>query len=336
MVKHFYSRIIKLFKPGGGIKLTHWLLLTSGLSRFLSDERWTKIQYYANTGEKLNLDSPKTYNEKLQWLKLYYRDPLYRTLVDKRLVKEYVAKTIGNEYVIPTLATWYSVDEIDINLLPNQFVLKTNHSGGNTGIVICKDKQNFDIARAKRKLAKSLATDSYVVSREWPYKHVKRCIIAEPYMEDSMTGELRDYKFFCFDGEPKALFVATERQKRDEPCFDFFDTSFNHLDLKCSHPQADILPQKPISFDEMLRLARILSKGIPHVRVDLYEVNGKPLFGELTLYHWEGLMPFYPSNWNLVFGDWLQLPTRKIDGEKENIKFDDVAIYSLGNNRQRR
>ncbi len=300
-----------LFGRNGFQKFIHWALFTTGWSRYFSDLTWTRIQYCANTGRKLNLDNPKLYNEKVQWLKLYDHNTLYTQLVDKRLVKEYVKNVIGEEYIIPTLAVWKTVDEIDLDILPNQFVLKTNHSGGNTGVVICRDKSCFDIVDAKCKLSKSLATDAYAVSREWPYKNVKRCIIAEPYMEDKATGELRDYKFFCFDGEPKALFVATERQKRDEPCFDFFDSNFNHLDLKCSHPQANTPPQKPSSFEEMLELARKLSQGFPHIRVDLYEVNGRPYFGELTLYHWEGLMPFYPEKWNMIFGDWLVLPSKK-------------------------
>lgn len=303
------KQIKQLFEKNGFHKFIHWALLTTGWSRHLSDIRWTKIQFRANTGEKLDLDNPKTFNEKLQWLKLYDHNDLYTTLVDKRLVKDYVRKIVGEEFIIPTIAVWNSVEEIDIEKLPNQFVLKTNHSGGNTGVIICKDKNTFDIKKAKEKLERSLRSDLFMISREWPYKNVQRCIIAEPYLEDSITGELRDYKFFCFDGVPKALFVATERQKRDEPCFDFYDIDFNHLDLKCSHPLADTPPEKPYSYEKMLDLSRKLSKGFPHVRVDLYEVNGKPYFGEMTLYHWEGLMPFYPEEWNKIFGDWLKLPS---------------------------
>lgn len=306
------NRIKQLFGRNSFYKSIHWAFLATGWSRYFSDLTWTRIQYRASTGKSLNLESPQLYNEKVQWLKLFDHNEVYTQLVDKRLVKNYVSETIGEQYIIPTLAVWYSADEIDVNILPNQFVLKTNHSGGNTGVVICRDKSRFDIDGAKLKLNRSLATDAYAVSREWPYKNVKRCIIAEPYLEDKETGELRDYKFFCFNGEPKALFVASERQKRDEPCFDFFDTDFNHLDLMCSHPQADTPPQKPSSFDEMLELSRKLSKGFPHIRVDLYEVNGRPFFGELTLYHWEGLMPFYPEKWNKIFGDWLILPSKKI------------------------
>lgn len=286
----------------------YYFLRKSHLCNLLSDRAFTLIEYRANVGKKLNLDKPVLYNEKLQWLKLNDHNPLYTTIVDKYEVKSYVSKLCGGEYLIPTLSKWDDVEDIDFESLPNQFVLKTNHSGGNTGVVICKDKGTFDFEVAKKKLKKSLLTDSYKVSREWPYKNVKRCIIAEPYMEDSATGELRDYKFFCFNGEPQALFVASERQRKEEPCFDFFDMDYNHLNLRCSHPQADVPPQKPQSFDEMIRLAKILSKEFIHVRVDLYEINGRPYFGELTLYHWEGLMPFYPEEWNYTFGSWLKLP----------------------------
>lgn len=279
------------------------------LTKLLSDKQFTKLEYRVRTGHKLNLKNPQNYNEKLQWLKLNDRKPLYTTIVDKYAVKDYVKEKIGEQYVIKTLGVWERFDDIDFGSLPNQFVLKTTHGGGNSGVVICHDRGIFDFHAAKEKLEKSLKQDAYLVSREWPYKNVPRRIIAEEYMEDKKTGELRDYKFFCFDGEPKALFVASERQKREEPCFDFFDTDYNHLDLRCSHPLADTPPDKPESFEEMLELAHKLSVGFPHVRVDLYEINGKPYFGELTLYHWEGLMPFYPESWNYTFGSWLTLPT---------------------------
>lgn len=280
------------------------------LIHFLSDKQYTKLVYRVRMGEKLNLESPKKYNEKLQWLKLYDHNPLYPTIVDKYAVKDYIKNLIGEQYVIKTLGIWDTFDEIDFDTLPQKFVLKTTHGGGNSGVVICRDKNKFDIKSAKEKLIKSLKKDAYMVSREWPYKSVPHRIIAEEYMEDKKTGELRDYKFFCFNGVPKALFVASGRQRREEPCFDFFDTDYNHLDLRCSHPLADVPPEKPESFESMLMLAKKLSKGFPHIRVDLYDINGKPYFGELTLYHWEGLMPFYPESWNETFGNWLTLPKR--------------------------
>ena len=308
--------IINKICNNGGYYLFYVLLRRTGLCNLLSDLQFTKIEYRANTKQKLNLDNPQTYNEKLQWLKLYDRKSMYTTLVDKYLVKEYVTSVMGNDdIIIPTIGMWKTFDEIDFSGLPCQFVLKTNHSGGNTGVVICKDFNRFNIREAKAKLEKSLKTDVYKISREWPYKNVERCIIAEKYMEDEKTSELRDYKFFCFNGEPKALFVATGRQQYDEPRFDFFDAEFNHLDLRCSHPQAEQIPEKPQSFEQMLEIARKLSKGFPQLRVDLYEINGKPYFGEMTLFHWEGLMPFYPEEWNYKFGSWIELPKEKIYAE---------------------
>lgn len=302
--------LLNLSSSQGRYYCWYYLLRRIGVLGLLSDNKAIHIEYRANTGHKLDLDNPRNFNEKLQWLKLNDHNPLYTTVVDKYLVKDYVASAMGGaDIIIPTLGMWESPEEIDFDSLPNQFVLKTNHSGGNTGVVICRDKSTFDIDEAKQKLAKSLKKDVYKVSREWPYKNVKRCIIAEEYMEDQKTGELRDYKFFCFNGEPKALFVATGRQQYDEPRFDFFDMGYNHLDLRCPHPQAETIPERPESFEMMKEIARKLSQDFPHVRVDLYEINGKPYFGELTLYHWEGLMPFYPESWNDKFGEWLTLPT---------------------------
>ncbi len=270
------------------------------------DRRFIEFIWNHRMNYPLNLDNPTKYNEKLQWIKLYDRRDIYTTMVDKYEAKKYVASIIGDEYIIPTLAVWDNVDEIDINILPEKFVLKTTHDSG--GIVICRDKSNFDIQKAKEKLNKSLKTDFYILGREWPYKNVPRRIIAEMYMEDDQTKELRDYKFFCFNGIPKALFIATDRQNREEPYFDFFDMDYNHLDMRHGHPNAPHLPEKPKCFEEMKLLAAKLSKGYPHIRVDLYEVNGKVYFGELTLFHHTGMVNFKPEKWDDIFGSWLYLP----------------------------
>jgi hypothetical protein len=273
----------------------------------LSDEKYLKIMYKHRMGKELNLDNPVTYCEKLQWLKLNGRNPLYSTLVDKYEVKKYVADLIGEKYIIKTLGVWDSFDDIDFDKLPNSFVLKCTHDSG--GISICKNRESFNFDNARKKINKCLRTDYYLKSREWPYKAVKPRIIAEEYMEDASTKELRDYKFFCFGGEVKLLFVASERQKKEEETkFDFFDMDFNHLDFTNGHPNAKKLPEKPDCFDEMKRLATILSQGMPHVRVDFYEVNGRVYFGEITFFHWSGMMPFRPEKWDRILGDWIQLP----------------------------
>ena len=274
----------------------------------MPDEQYLRRRFKATIGRELNLESPQTYNEKIQWLKLYDRKPLYTELVDKIEVKKYVADKIGDEYVIPLLGVWNDPEEIDFTLLPNQFVLKCNHNSG-IGMYICKDKSKLDIDRVKRGLNIGLKEDKYLLGREWPYKNVKRRILAEKYMEDNTTHDLKDYKFFAFDGVVKALFIATERQSANEETkFDFFDAEFQHLDLINGHPNAEITPSCPKMFEEMKRLAEKLSKGFPHVRIDFYEVNGKVYFGEFTFSHWSGLMPFEPESWDYTFGSWITLP----------------------------
>ncbi len=283
------------------------LLQVRGWYRNWSDEAYLKKKFRVYMKKNLNLSSPKTFNEKIQWLKLYDRKPIYTTMVDKYEVKKYVADKIGEQYIIPTLGVWDRFDDIDFDGLPDQFVLKCTHDSG--GLVICKDKNTFDKVAAKKKIERSLKRNYFLVHREWPYKDVKRRIIAEQYMEDAKTAELRDYKFFCFDGVAKGLFIATERQKQNEEVkFDFFDMDFNHLDLRQGHPNAKILPEKPEMFEEMRRLAGELSRGVPQLRVDFYEVNGKTYFGELTFSHFAGLVPFRPEEWDYTFGSWITLP----------------------------
>ena len=279
------------------------------MTHLIPDGVYLKLRYKMRMGKKLNLKRPETYNEKLNWLKLNDRRPEYVRMVDKYEVKKYVADKIGEQYIIPTLGVWNSFDEIDFASLPDQFVLKCTHDSG--GLAICKDKSTFNIDAAKVKIEKSLKENYYWHTREWPYKNVQPRIIAEKYMEDELTKELRDYKFFAFDGKVKALFIASERYAADETKFDFFDENFNHLPFTNGHPNAEITPAKPENFDEMKTLAEKLSVGIPQVRVDFYEVNGKTYFGELTFAHWGGMTPFKPEEWDYVFGSWIDLPKKQ-------------------------
>lgn len=273
--------------------------------RFIPDELYIKIYYFAHFKKLCNLKKPKTYNEKLNWLKLHDHNSLYSTIVDKYEVKKYVANIIGPEYIIPTLGVWDSFDEIDFTKLPNQFVLKCTHDS--EGLVIVKSKTTFDRVSAKEKIESALKQNFYYIGREWPYKKVKPRIIAEKYMEDHIDGELRDYKFFCFDGEPKVMFVASDRAS-GQVKFDYFDLCFTHLDIKQKYPHADKPLRKPVTFIKMIELSKRLSKGFPHVRVDFYEVDGRLYFGELTFYHFSGFMPFEPDKWDKIFGDWIKLP----------------------------
>lgn len=274
-----------------------------------NDETYLRWYYALSMHKRLNLVSPDTYNEKVNWLKLNDHNPLYTTLVDKLKVKDYVAERIGSDHVIKTLAVWKCAEDIEWDLLPNRFVLKTTQGGGNIGVMICRDKTKFDRGKAIANMNAALKQNLYLSSREWPYKGVEPLIFAEEYMEDE-HGELRDYKFFCFDGKCKMLFVATERQTRKEPFFNFFDENYNPLPFKQGHPLNPVLPEKPKGFQEMVRIAERLSEGFPHVRVDLYVINGQIYFGEYTFYHFGGVVPFEPAEWDRTIGSWLTLPQK--------------------------
>ncbi len=270
------------------------------------DKIYLKIVYRLRVGKKLHLNNPQTFNEKLQWLKLYDRKPIYTTMVDKYAVKNYVAERIGPEYIIPTIGVWNKFDDIDFAELPDQFVLKCTHDSG--GLVVCRDKGEINMMMVRKKINKSLKTNYFIGGREWPYKNVPRRIIAEKYMEDE-TGELRDFKFFCFDGIPKAMFIATERSKDGEEVkFDFYDMNCEHLPFTQGHPNSSQEIKLPVSFEEMKALAMKLSNGFPQLRVDFYEINGKVYFGELTFSHFSGMTPFNPESWDKIFGDWIILP----------------------------
>ncbi len=285
-------------------------LSSRGLLNWMPDSLYLKLRYKSRLGKKLDLKEPKTFNEKLQWLKLYNRNPIYTTMVDKCDAKKYVAERIGEEYIIPTLGVWEKFEDIDFDALPKQFVLKCTHDSG--GLVICRDKKQLDLEDARKKINKSLKRNYYWHTREWPYKNVKPRIIAEQYMEDSVTKELRDYKFFCFNGKMKVMFIASERyNEATETRFDFFDRDFQHLDFRNGHPNADVPPAKPEKFEEMCVLAEKLSDNLPLLRVDFYDVDGKIYFGELTFSHWGGMMPFEPEEWDRKLGDWIELPTKK-------------------------
>lgn len=277
----------------------------SGLP-FITDRHALELLYLVHLHKRLNLEDPVTYNEKVQWLKLHDRNPLYTTLVDKYAVKEWVSNRIGQRYVVPTIGVWNSFDDIDFNALPNSFVLKCTHDSG--GLVICRNKESFDVPKARRTIEKSLTSNYYLKGREWPYKDVVPRIIAEEYMRPENGGtDLEDYKFFCFAGEPKAMFVATNRFGVGETCFDFFDMEWNHLPIIHGHPNAQVVPSKPKQFDEMFGLAKALAEGIPQVRVDFYITDIGVKFGEMTFSHHSGFVKFEPEEWDEVFGQWIKL-----------------------------
>ncbi len=272
--------------------------------RFLPDKMYLQIYYFAQFKKFINFKNPKTFNEKLNWLKINDKNPEYTKMVDKYEAKKYAASIIGEEYIIPTLGVWDKFDDIDFDKLPNQFVLKCTHDS--EGLVIVKDKSKFNKEEAKNKIENAMKYNFFYIGREYPYKNVKPRIIAEEYMEDREYGELRDYKFFCFDGEPKAMFIASDRGI-GETKFDYYDIDFNHLDIVQHYPNSKKEIKKPINYKKMVELSKKLSKGMKHVRIDFYEVNGKLYFGEITFYHFSGLQPFNDKKWDELFGSWLHL-----------------------------
>lgn len=275
----------------------------------LPDKIYLQIYYRRIFGRKLNLKEPKTFNEKIQWLKLYDRNPTYSKMVDKYEAKNYVENKIGKEYIIPTLGVWEEFDKINFSELPNQFVLKTTHDSG--GVVIVKDKDKMNLVKTKKIIEDSLNNNYYLQGREWPYKNVKHRIIAEKYMVDESGYELKDYKFFCFNGIAKVMFIASDRQNTNEETkFDFFDMEFNHLPFTNGHPNSNKIIIKPKSFEKMKKLAEILSEGIPQVRIDFYDINGNIYFGEMTFSHWSGFVPFIPDEWDYRLGSMINLPVK--------------------------
>lgn len=282
------------------------MLGSKGLLNWMPDETYVKLQFRLAMGYPLDLKNSKTFNEKLQWLKLHDRNPLYTTLVDKYAVRQYIADKIGEEYLIPLVGgPWKNADEIDFDTLPEQFVLKCNHDSG--GVIVCRDKSKLDIESAKKKLNERLQTNYYYANREWPYKNVKPCILAEKYMADE-KGELEDYKFFCFHGEPKLLYVCTERNTERGLRTTYFDLNWEKLPIKRDFPISDAEIEKPACFDEMIEVAKRLAAISPYVRIDLYDIQGKPCFGEFTLYPGSGMRFIDPPEWNEKLGSWIVLP----------------------------
>lgn len=294
------------------IKYDFWAHALNKLVYVLPDEWYLFLRFKNRVGYWPHLRHPRTFNEKLQWLKLHDKHAEYTQMVDKVEAKKYVASIVGEKYIIPTLGVWNSVDEIEWDKLPNQFVIKVTSDSG--GIVVCKDKSKLDIKKAKKKLSKGWGKNYYVFNKEYPYRYLKPRIIAEEYKEDESGYELKDYKIFCFNGEPKILFVASDRQKAGEDTkFDFFDLDWNHLPFTNGHPNSTEEIVKPKNFDEMLEVARKLSGGgkNPQVRIDLYNCNGKIYFGEITFFHWSGMTAFEPMEWDFKLGEMIKLPKIK-------------------------
>ena len=274
------NKIIKYIKKPSNVLL---YLMNKNFFKWIPDEKYITIKYKLEMNQKLNLKEPKTFNEKLQWLKLYDRKPEYTKMVDKYEAKKYVANIIGKKYIIPTLGVWDKFEDIDFTKLPNQFVLKPTHASGN--VFICKNKDEIDYKKLKKTVQKWLKRNYYLVHREWPYKNVKPRIIAEEYMEDQI-GELIDYKVYAFNGQCDYVMVCFDRIK-GETKFIYYDRNWNIKKefSKDGIKYGDTIKiEKPKNLDKMFEFAEILSKNIPFVRVDFYESNGNLYLGELTFY----------------------------------------------------
>ncbi len=283
--------------------------IIKNLLKILPDKLYLQLMYFKHFRKFINFNNPKNFNEKIQYLKLKYRSNELTEMADKYKVKQYVSKLIGNEYVIPTLGVWSTTEEINFNELPKKFVLKCNNDSG--GVVICKDKQALNIEETKKFLNSRLNNNGFWYGREWPYKNIKPCIIAEKYMENNGQNELIDYKFFCFNGQPKVVLVCSERFASNNMCKTYFDENWNLLNIMEANHRIDKEQKKPQSFEKMKTISQKLAKGMPFVRIDFYEIEGSLYFGEITFFPASGLEKFKPEKWNNIFGDMIDISKYK-------------------------
>lgn len=280
-------------------------LVANGKCEFLSDEQILKSLWRIKFSSQLDFENPKSFNQKLQWLKLHDRNPLYNKLVDKADVKEWVGETIGFEYVIPTYGVWDTFDDIDFSELPSQFVMKCTHSSG--GVFLCRDKATIDKKAWKKRLNHQLSRNLYYAGREWPYKDLKPRIIAEEYIGSNKELQINDYKLMCFNGEVKCTFVCSERNTPDGLKVTFFDNEWKVMPFERHFHKSQKEISCPKHFDKMIEIAEKLSKGIPFVRVDLYEEDDRIFFGEMTFYPGNGFEEFTPEEWDYRLGEWIDL-----------------------------
>lgn len=278
-----------------------------GRLKWLPDELYLKFSFKAKLNQSLDLEKPKTFNEKLQWLKLNDRKPIYTQFVDKYEVRSFISEKIGEEYLIPLIGVWEKFEDIDFDSLPNEFVLKCTHDSAS--VIICDDKKKFDKEKAKSKIEKSLKSNYYYAAREWPYKNVKPRIIAEKYMVDNLGGDLKDYKYMCFNGQVKCCFVCSNRNSKDGLNIDIYDKEWKLMEFtRPGHGNSNIIIEKPNNYKLMIELAEKLSKDIPFIRVDFYEINNRVYFGELTFFPAAGFEKFTPEEYDHILGEWINLP----------------------------
>ena len=280
------------------------------LMKHLPDSIYLKMRYALCIHKRLNLSNPVSFNEKLQWLKLYYQDPLYEMLADKYMVKEYVKRYSPELKVIPTIGVWEKAEEIDFNKLPEQFVIKCTHDTGST--VICKNKKEFDTEETRRALHEALSRNMFYRGREWVYKEIKPRIIAEPYLSDHETDELNDYKFMCFNGEVKCVFVCSDRFSPEGLHVTFFDREWEIMPFMRHYPKKEEGIPRPNNLNEMIALAEKMSAKMPFVRIDFYSIRDEIFFGEYTFFPGSGFEEFSPDEWDATLGNWITLPQKRI------------------------
>lgn len=292
----------------------------TGRKRFVPSRIFLKKYYFERLGKQIDFDHPKLLSEKLNWLKIYYHDPLMTLCADKYRMRRYVKRALGADYTPRVLGVWSSPKEIDFDTLPKKFVLKTNHDGCP---IICIDKNKLDINATRDQLAEKLRADYYLRGREWSYKNIKRLIFAEEFLETPDGDDLVDYKIFCFNGDPKYIRVTSEHTDPKHGRVDHFDLDFCHLPFVDSWQPADHQPNKPENLAEMIEIAKKLASfgDFPFVRVDLYSIGDKIYVGELTFYPKNGMLCYHPEEWNKITGDYLTLPKkngwRKIKGRNK-------------------
>jgi hypothetical protein len=281
-------------------------ILAFKIFRLVPDRKFLKVLYKIRTGQILDLDNPLSFNEKLQWLKLYDRKSRYTLMVDKYEVRKYVKETIGEECLMPLLGVYDSYDEIDFDSLPNKFVLKASHASGN--VFICKDKAEIDHAALRNTTNAWVNRNYYWLNREWPYKNVKPRLVIEEYISDKSGKALKDYKIFCFSGEPRVIQVNSEKEK-DIFFINHFNLEWGEIELpRIKSKKNPLTPAKPKNLGRMLEICRLLSKDIPFLRVDLYETEKGIFFGETTFYPMAGFLDFADPEDDYLLGSWMELP----------------------------
>ncbi len=307
MTKNIFTRIFKAITHPKWFSIN---LLNRYASLISNDRMYIKWKYWLTLGEKCNLDNPKTFQEKLQWIKLNDRKDIYHQMVDKYDAKQFIKEKVGEEYVIPTLGVWDKFEDINFDSLPNQFIIKNTYDSGT--YFICNDKSKLDISEVRKRLMiddHSRKVDYYVFSREWPYKGLKHRIIAEPLLKDGKGDYLTDYKFYTFNGTAKFFYTTSNRGCEGGLKEDFFDVEGKLMELNQEgYYNNPITPELPKNLSKMIEFSTILAKDTYHLRVDFYEVNGKLYCGELTFFDGGGFYNFTPKKYNNILGDWIKLP----------------------------